>query len=382
VFSIKSITPRSPEPLQVNPRNPYQKWMRLAIELAEKGRYTASPNPMVGACVVKKNRVIAQGYHQKYGAPHAEINALKKAGSRSRGATLYVTLEPCSSWGKTPPCTTEIIRSRVRRVVIGATDPNPQNHRGGIRALKKAGIQVQTGILAAEVQRQNESFFKYMQTGLPFVTLKMAQTLDGKIATCTGSSRWISSPPAREFVHRLRAEQDAVLVGKNTLLTDNPFLSPRVKIKNKNPQKPWRVVLANGVKLSSRARIFKGKQLTFLVVSEKGMPNNRNEKEGSRVYLPVSERKGRLNLRELLKKLAKLGVAKMLIEGGGETAWSFLQANLVDKVFWVVAPKIIGGRTAKTSVEGEGIQDLDHSIRFKSMNVSSIGSDLLIEGRL
>jgi diaminohydroxyphosphoribosylaminopyrimidine deaminase/5-amino-6-(5-phosphoribosylamino)uracil reductase len=246
------------------PKNPIPKikthefWMARALHLAERGRLSVSPNPMVGACVVGASRLIAEGWHQRYGGDHAEIIALKRAGMRARGAVLYVTLEPCSSWGKTPPCVSAIIRAGIRQVVIGSRDPNPRHRGRGITMLKRAGITVHASVLAGEVARQNEAFFKYIRTGLPFVSLKMAQSLDGKIASVSGSSRWISSALARGFVHRLRAAHDAVLVGTRTLLMDDPRLGTNAKNRPSPSEKPWRVALDPRVEVSPSARILSG----------------------------------------------------------------------------------------------------------------------------
>lgn len=350
----------------------HAEWMRQALALAEKGRFTTSPNPLVGACVVKKGRLIGSGYHKIYGGDHAEVTALKKAGRAAQGATLYVTLEPCATWGKTPPCADAILKSGVREVVIGSLDPNPKNRNKGIALLRKSGLRVTSGILSAEVRQQNDFFFKFMNERMPFVTLKMAQSLDGKIATKTGHSRWISSKPAREFVHRLRAEQDAILVGKNTLLQDNPKLSPLDKRPRQG--RPWRIALDPRGEVSRKARIFEGDQLTFLAVSKKHV------KKASAILLPVSEKNGRLNLPELLRKLAALGVAKLLVEGGGELAWSLIEQKLVDKFYWIVAPKIIGGKNAKTSVEGEGVRFASDAFDCDITEIQKLGEDLLIEG--
>ena len=384
----------------------HEKWMRRALELAGRGRIGTSPNPMVGACIVSNGRKVGEGYHQKYGGEHAEIHALKAAGFKAKGASLYVTLEPCSTWGKTPPCAAAILRAGIRNVVIGALDPNPQNHGKGIQALKKGGIGVASGILESEIRRQNEAFFKYTRTGMPFVTLKMAQSLDGKIAARTGLSRWITSKPAREFVHFLRAEQDAILIGKNTLFMDNPALLSCVKTKNADTLKPWRIALDPDFEVSPNARIFKSAPLTFLAVSESrhsrkflphrgplgsgihkfaDLPVGRQKHSGMPkgvVILPLKEKRGRLALRDLLKKLGALGVAKLLVEGGGELAWSLLSENLVDKACWIVAPKFIGGREAKTSVEGIGFETPEQAIRLHINKVSQLGKDWLFEGRV
>ncbi len=359
------------------------RWMKLALKLAEKGRFGTSPNPMVGACVIRGGRLVGKGYHRQFGGEHAEVNALRHAGSKARGATLYVTLEPCASWGKTPPCVIAIFKAGIRHVVIGALDPNPVNHKKGLAALRKEGIRVTTGVLSREIEKQNESFFKWARTKFPFVTLKMAQSLDGKIATFRGQSRWISSPASRHFVHRLRSEQDAVLIGKNTLLMDDPLLSPRLRKKGMSPEKPWRIVLDPDLEVSKKARIFEGDQLTLIAVSEStaGKLKKRSPLP-SVTLLPVGEIKGRLDIRDLLTQLGRLGVAKLLVEGGGELAWSLLEAGLVDKMAWIVAPKIIGGRTAKTSVEGKGIENLSKAISCRHTEVSRLGEDWLFEARL
>ncbi len=361
-----------------------QTWMLRAVDLALKGRFSVSPNPMVGACFVKNGKLISEGCHRVYGGDHAEIEALKKAGKKAAGATLYVTLEPCASWGKTPPCADAVIRSGVRRVVIGALDPNAVNRAKGVKRLRDAGLKITTGIFADVIARQNESFFKYMKSKTPFVTLKMAQSLDGKIATRTGHTRWISSKPSREFVHRLRSEQDAVLVGTGTLRKDNPFLSPRIKALPGRESKPWRIVLDPRFEVSPRARVFDGKQMTVVVISKKMVGTKAFDKKKipSAVLLPVSERNARLDLSELLKKLGALGVSKLLVEGGGELAWSFVREKLVDKILWVIAPKFIGGKNAKTSLEGEGVALASDALPVEIISQSFLGEDLLIEGKL
>jgi diaminohydroxyphosphoribosylaminopyrimidine deaminase/5-amino-6-(5-phosphoribosylamino)uracil reductase len=352
-------------------------WMKRALALAEKGAGRTSPNPLVGALVVQKGNVVGEGFHAYFGGPHAEVAALRKAGARAKGATLYVTLEPCSTWGKTPPCVDPMIESGVSRVVVGSLDPNPKNRRSGIRRLREAGISVQVGLLKEEVEKQNRSFFKRMKSGLPYVVLKMAQSLDGKIATRTGESRWISSPPARRLVHRLRAEADAVLVGKKTALQDNPRLQAE-----QDGEKPWRVVLDPKMELSPKARCFQGSQLTFLAVSEKTLRGiSAKRSSARRTVLPIPEREGKLALKPLLRTLAALGVNHLLVEGGGEVAWSFLREGLVDELIWIVAPKIVGGRSAKTSVEGEGIAKLSTAFPLQWEKVYPLGDDWVFVAR-
>ncbi len=355
-------------------------WMRRALLIAEKGKPFTSPNPLVGALIVKNGKIISEGYHQKFGSPHAEIEALNRAGKKSIGATLYVTLEPCSTYGKTPPCTEAIKQSKIKKIVIGAIDPNPKHFGKSLRFFKNNGIQIKTKVLEEFALKQNESFVKWIKTGLPFVTLKMAQSLDGKIASRTGSSRWISGKKAREWVHGLRSESDAVLVGKNTLLRDDPRLTVR---NGKVTKSPWRIVLDSNGEISKSARIFDQKGQTILVCSDKKTKDVIKKFKGKNVtILPVKEKNGRVNLAQLLKHLGSLGISSLLVEGGGEVAWSFIEGNFVDKLYWVIAPKIIGGRDAKTSIEGDGVTLLDNAPKVRPSAIQFLGEDLLFEGYL
>lgn len=360
------------------------RWMSQALVLASKGGVFVSPNPQVGACVVKAGRLVSSGYHARFGGPHAEVEALKKAGLKARGATLYVTLEPCSSWGKTPPCIEAILRSGISRVVIAMTDPNPVNRGKGILLLRRAGIAVTAGVLSGAAEYQNEPFSKWIKTGFPFVTLKMAQSLDGKIASSDGRSRWISGLESRAFVHSLRQQNDAVLVGMKTWMLDDPLLSGDLSGTPSAREKPWRVVIDPAMQIPSKRRVFKGNQITIQAVSRECRKNLSKKvfDEETRNILLVKEKNGRLDLRDLLKQLGSLGVTRLLVEGGGETAWSLLSANLVDKVFWVVAPKFIGGRDAVTSVEGDGFLDPNKALNIKSLSCRRMGSDWLFEGRV
>ena len=359
----------------------HEIWMRKALELAEKGRYRVSPNPKVGACVVRGGKLVGEGYHRFFGGAHAEIEALRQAGIRARGATLYVTLEPCSSWGKTPPCTQAIQKAGIAHVVMAMIDPNPLNQGKGVRFLKSQGIRVTQGILAREAAALNDSFCYWIKTGVPRVTLKMAQSLDGKIATVSGQSRWISSEPARRYVQELRATHDAILVGGNTALQDDPSL--RVKgIPGASRLRPWRVVLDAKLKVPASAKVFKGNPPALRVVSEKEIRNVRKTLASGAMLIPVPEIRGRLDLNAALKTLGGLGISSLLVEGGGETAWSFLRAGVVHRVVWIVAPKFLGGRLAKTSLEGEGIADLSGAWSLKKMKISRLGPDLVIEGYL
>lgn len=361
----------------------HEVWMKRALVLAEKGRFSVSPNPRVGACVVSKGKLVGSGFHERFGGPHAEPNALAEAGKKARGATLYVTLEPCATWQKTPPCAPHIKEKGIKKVVIGCLDPNPLNHGKGVRFLREQGIAVKTGVLEDEVRSQNEGFFKLMTVKRPFVTLKMAQTMDGKIATREGFSRWISSPPSREFVHELRASHDAVLVGKNTFYRDNPRLTVPEGSRSLAAGKPWKIVMISAKGWSPRARIFDDDRLTVLVFPEKDLKTivkKAEAQKGTLMLLPVKEKRGRIEVRELLKKLASLGVTKLLVEGGGELAWSFLEAGCVDRAFWILAPKVFGGRQAKTSVEGLGVRTPDQAFFFKTAKIIRSGEDWIFEG--
>ena len=354
-----------------------ERWMTRALELAEKGRDRTHPNPLVGAVLVKRGKVVSEGFHGYFGGPHAEIVALRRAGGRARGATLYLTLEPCSSWGKTPPCVDRVIESGVARVVIGSIDPDPKNQKTGIRQLKRSGIRVRVGVKAKEIRAQSREFFKFHRTGLPFVTLKLAQSLDGKIATRTGRSRWISSKASRAFVHRLRNEADAVLVGTHTALQDNPRLRG-----TSSGGRPWRVVLDSGLKIRSNARIFKGTQQTFVAVRESHLRHAFRLNHARKVLLPVPEKRGKLDLEALLRHLVALGVCRLLVEGGGEVAWSLIREGLVDRLIWIVAPKIIGGRNAKTSVEGEGVASPSQAFPVAWEKTYRLGEDWIFEANL
>lgn len=346
--------------------------------LAEKGRGRTYPNPLVGAVVVKNNRLVSGGCHAFFGGPHAEVVALRRAGSGARGGTLYVTLEPCLSFGKTPPCTRLIAEKKIRRVVVASSDPNPVHAGRGIKELRARGIEVVTGVLSKEAAVQNEVFFKWVTKGLPFVSLKMAESLDGKIAAVGGASRWITGEKARAFVHHLRATHQAVLVGKRTALIDNPRLNTNIK----NSPQPVRIVLDPKLEVPLNANIFKAEDKKVIVVTAQS-----SFKKKFSVYdrngiglLAVPSSEGKLDLKDLLVKLAKMGLASVLVEGGGETAAWLLERGLVDKIYFFVAPKIVGGRTAVTAVEGTGVRDLGSAIQIKNIKVSNIGGDYLFEG--
>lgn len=357
-------------------------WMRHALKLAEKGIRDVSPNPLVGACIVKDGRLVAEGWHAFYGGPHAEAVALKKAGEKARGATLYVSLEPCSSVGKTPPCVAAILQSGIKRVVAAVRDPDPRHCGRGFSALRRAGIAVRTGVLPAEARQQNRAFFYRIETGFPYVTLKMAQTLDGKIATSSGKSRWISSPSSRRFVQRLRSCHDAVLVGKTTFLKDNPRLTVRGVQRPRDRSKPWRIVMDPQLAGREDAAVFRGGQLTLRAAGwssvEKWRLRHPRTHRACRMILPVAEHRGKLDFCDLLGKLAKLGVGRLLVEGGGETAWALFQGGWVQEAYWILAPRVFGGSSALTAVEGKGVRIPAEAVQARSMRSWCCGADLII----
>lgn len=350
-----------------------EQFMKLCFKLALKGRGFVSPNPLVGAVVVKEGRVIGKGYHPSFGAPHAEIFALQDAKEELRGATLYVNLEPCAHYGKTPPCTKEIIKAGIKRVVIGMIDPNPLVKGKGIEELKEAGIEVESGVLQEEAEKLNEAYIKFITTGIPFVALKMAQSLDGKIATKSGESKWITGEKARKFVHRLRAGFDAVLVGARTVLADDPNLSSYGEGRD-----PIRIVLDGKGVVPPSAKVFQPgvRRIVFSTFIAPPSWVKSLEDIGVEVIMGEGEE---VEIRRILRELGARGIASLLVEGGGETSASFLEARAVDKVFFFIAPIIIGGREAKTSVEGKGCQNLTEAIKFNYLKIKKIGADILFE---
>ncbi|MEO0071932.1 MAG: bifunctional diaminohydroxyphosphoribosylaminopyrimidine deaminase/5-amino-6-(5-phosphoribosylamino)uracil reductase RibD [candidate division WOR-3 bacterium] len=312
-------------------------YMRYALALAEQARGFTSPNPLVGAVIVKDQKIIGEGHHQYFGGPHAEINALHNAQGDVRGATMYVTLEPCAFTNKkTPPCAPALIAAGLKRVVIGSVDPNPQNTNKGIAELTKAGIEVTVGVLAEEVKRQNEVYFKYIKEKLPLVTLKLALTLDGKIATKKGISQWITSKTSRDYVQLLRRAADAVLVGIRTVLKDNPRLTCRIAPK----KKLWRVILDSELKIPPNARVFNKKDPALIFVNKKKL--KRIFKKLPAEIVPVSAHGSELDWPEILSELSKRNIASVLIEGGAQVASSSLKNKIVDKVYFFYATKILG----------------------------------------
>lgn len=362
-----------------------EKYMRLALELAQRAKGLTSPNPCVGAVVVKDGKIVAKGYHRKAGGPHAEIYALRQAGANAYGATLYVSLEPCRHYGRTPPCVDSIISSRIKRVVAAMKDPNPANNGRGLEALRKRGLEVKVGVLEEEARRLNEPFIKFIRTGIPFVTVKVAQSLDGKIATHMGNSRWLTCERSREFAHRLRSQVDAILVGIETVLKDDPLLSVRHRGKGAKIKQPAKIILDSALRVPAEAKIFSKSSSGRVIIATTALaPKEKAEalrKKGAEI-LTIESEDGKVNIKTLLRILGRKEITHILIEGGGEVIASALEAKVVDRALFFIAPKIIGGRKAPTSVEGVGTNRVSQAIGLKDIRVERIGDDILMEGHI
>jgi diaminohydroxyphosphoribosylaminopyrimidine deaminase / 5-amino-6-(5-phosphoribosylamino)uracil reductase len=350
--------------------------MSRALALAEKGRFTAGPNPLVGCVIVRAGRVVAEGRHERFGGPHAEAAALRRAGRRARGATLYVNLEPCAHWGKTAPCAEAVARAGVRRVVAAMTDPDPRVSGRGFAALRRAGVQVETGLLEKGARFVNRAFLKSRTRNLPYVIYKSAQTLDGRIASASGRSRWITGEAARAWGRRLRAECDAVLVGGKTLRRDDPALTSR----GPGPD-PLKLVVSSSLDLPPKAKAFQGGAPAWAVTDRSAPLRRRRALEAAGVQVLAYPRtRSGLPLRTVFKDLRALGLHKILVEGGGELAYSLFKAGLVDEVYLFMAPRFLGGRTAPSSLDGTGWPRPDAGPALKDIRVARVGEDILIHG--
>lgn len=356
-----------------------ERYMRRALALAERARGLTSPNPLVGAVVVRDGEIVGEGFHEAAGRPHAEVVALAAAGDRARGATLYVTLEPCVHQGRTPPCLPRVVESGVARVVIGAGDPNPVVNGRGIDALRAAGVRVTAGVLADEAARQNRPFFTAMREGRPHVTLKAAATLDGRIADAEGRSQWITGEAARREAHRLRSEHDAIVVGVGTVLRDDPALT--VRLDRPWPREPWRVVLDTLARTPPTARLITGATAArALIAVGPGAPAGRVaalEAAGATV-LRLPAREDRVDVAALLAELHAREVRAVLVEGGAEVNGAFLDLDLVDRVVIFLAPRLLGGRAAPGIAGGHG-RPLPEAIPLAAPAVRQVGDDLVIE---
>lgn len=358
-------------------------YMKRAIELSKKGIGYTSPNPLVGAVIVKNDRVIGEGYHELYGGPHAEINAFRKASEDVEGATMYVTLEPCSHYGKTPPCAKAIVEKKISKVVIGMMDPNPLVAGRGISILEENGIKVTTGVLEDEVKKLNEIFIKYITTKLPFCILKTAMTLDGKIASSIGDSMWITNEASRNYVHQIRHRVSGIMVGVGTILSDNPKLNTR--LGDKEGKDPTRIIVDTTARipLDSYVLNMDSSAKTIIATTEKANRENIEaiKKKGAEIIItPLRDNK--VDLIFLMKELGKIGIDSVLIEGGSTLNYSALEEGIVDKVISFIAPKIIGGKDAKTPVGGEGIKYVKNAILLNNIKVSRFQEDIMIEGYL
>ncbi|MCX6906768.1 MAG: bifunctional diaminohydroxyphosphoribosylaminopyrimidine deaminase/5-amino-6-(5-phosphoribosylamino)uracil reductase RibD [Verrucomicrobia bacterium] len=354
--------------------------MERALALARRAMGQTSPNPMVGAVVVRNHRIIAEGYHHRAGAPHAEIHALNAAGDRAKGCDLYVTLEPCCTHGRTPPCTDAIIKAGIRRVVVAAVDPNPKHSGQGLELLKKADIRVEVGLLGEAANRLNEPFNKWIRTGMPFLTVKAAMSLDGKIATRTGESKWITGEKSRAFVQELRRAADAVMVGSGTVAADNPRLTVR---DGGVDEQPWRVVVDSGGRTALDAHVFSDEDRlrTMVLTSERApTPWRKQLADQGVTVLPCALRGDHLDVSDVLKQLSQREIINVLVEGGGSLLGALFDARLVDKVVFFYAPKVIGGTNAPTAVEGQGIGRLKDAVELRNIEWRHLGDDLVLIG--
>lgn len=346
--------------------------------MALKAKGQTSPNPLVGSVIVKGKNIVAEGWHRRCGADHAEVAALKKAGRRAHGARMYVTLEPCHHYGRTPPCVDRIIESGIKEIMIGMKDPNPLTNAKSIAKLRRAGVKTKVGFLQKELAVMNEAFIKYTTKRMPLVAVKSAQSLDGKIATAKGCSKWITSEAARKYARRVRDEFDAILVGINTVLRDDPRLSADRKTKHLK-----KVVLDSSLKIPPNARLFSGAKPSdvILATTDKASARKRTDFLKRGVHVIVCPRRdGRIDLTWLFKELAGREITSILVEGGAHVVGSVLKARLADKIYCYIAPVIFGDQNALTSVAGLDIGRVGQAVRLKSITVEKIGKDLLVRG--
>ena len=360
--------------------------MRRALDLAKQAAGHTSPNPAVGAVIVKNDQVIAEGFTQPVGKPHAEAEALRKAGEEARGATIYVTLEPCNHFGRTPPCTLGIIEAGIKAVHYAVIDPNPRA-AGGHQRLLDAGIKVHTGMFEAEAHQINRYFFHHTQTGLPYVTAKFACSLDGKIATRTGESQWITGPVARQKGHELRQLSDGILIGGGTALADDPSLTTRLTHGDgREPSHPTRVVLDTKGKLPETLKLFSGKLPGQTILAVSDQISNHDRKRLNRPGVELIETKvntcGRIDLDHLLQQLGEGGMQSLMVEGGSQVLGSFFENGAVDEVWAFVAPKIIGGQGAPGPIGGMGFGQLKDALELENIEIQQLGPDVFIRGNI
>lgn len=354
-----------------------EKFMKMAIELAKKGKGKVNPNPLVGAVIVKNGEIIGQGYHSKYGGNHAEIEAINNATDDVKGATIYVTLEPCFHYGKTPPCVDKLISSGISKVVIGHLDPNPLVSGKSIEKLKSLGIEVKVGVLEEECLKLNEVFIKYIKTKLPFVVLKSGVSLDGKIATKTGESKWITGAASRAKVNELRNELRGIMVGVNTVIIDDPTLNCNIH----GGRNPIRIILDSNLRIPLDSKILKtAYKYETIIATTKNIDLNKKAlvEELKAKVITIDSINNKVDLNKLMIKLGEMKIDSILLEGGGEVNYSALEAGIIDKLMLFMAPVIIGGKESKTFVEGKGIDLLTNSFKASNLKIEYLGEDILI----
>lgn len=358
-----------------------EKYMRLAMQLAGNAIGRTSPNPLVGAVIVKDNRVVGCGWHRKAGTPHAEVHALNQAGELAQGADVYVTLEPCAHYGKTPPCAKALVEAKVKNVYGGLLDVNPKVAGKGFKILEDAGIHVEYGFLQDELRKQNEVFFKWIEHKKPFVVLKAAMTLDGKIATATGQSKWITNETSRAYGYKLRDIYDGIMVGINTVIEDNPMLTARVD----GGKNPIRIVVDSSLKIDINANVVQDKSAkTIVATTDKADKDKILKLQAQDVDVIVVDKdeNDKVDIEKLLDILGQQNICSILVEGGATLSGSFVAKKLVDKVYFFIAPKIVGGKEAKTPVAGIGILNLQEALALKDIQIEKLEEDILIIGRV
>ncbi|EHR36971.1 bifunctional diaminohydroxyphosphoribosylaminopyrimidine deaminase/5-amino-6-(5-phosphoribosylamino)uracil reductase RibD [Megamonas funiformis] len=358
-----------------------EKYMRLAMQLAGNAIGRTSPNPLVGAVIVKDNRVVGCGWHRKAGTPHAEVHALNQAGELAQGADVYVTLEPCAHYGKTPPCAKALVEAKVKNVYGGLLDVNPKVAGKGFKILEDAGIHVEYGFLQDELRKQNEVFFKWIEHKKPFVVLKAAMTLDGKIATATGQSKWITNETSRAYGYKLRDIYDGIMVGINTVIEDNPMLTARVD----GGKNPIRIVVDSSLKIDINANVVQDKSAkTIVATTDKADKDKILKLQAQNVDVIVVDKdeNDKVDIEKLLNILGQQNICSILVEGGATLSGSFVAKKLVDKVYFFIAPKIVGGKEAKTPVAGTGILNLQEALALKDIQIEKLEEDILIIGRV
>jgi len=355
-------------------------YMKIALELAQKGCGFVNPNPMVGAVIVKAGTIIGQGYHEKYGQLHAERNALADCSVSPEGGTIYVTLEPCCHYGKTPPCTNAIIESGIKRVVIGSHDPNPLVSGKGVTILREHGIEVVENVLKEECDKLNEVFFHYIRTNTPYVVMKYAMTMDGKIATHSGKSKWVTGEPARQRVHHDRHRYSAIMVGVGTVLLDDPLLTCRLE----NGRNPIRIVCDTDLRTPLNSQIITtAKEIpTIIATSCEEEQKQESFLQAGCELLTVSKKNGHTNLKAIIKLLGERNIDSILLEGGGTLNWSALQSGIVNKLSCYIAPKLFGGGQAKSPIAGIGVESPDQAFLLTNSTMIQVGEDFLIESEV